>query len=199
MEKNDFIYFLHGSQKNNTNDLLNIMDVGLKNYYGTSMHSTMTELDDEANLQEEILSYEGSFASVVVIKIPRSYLGGYHKQNGQTVIHKANKEDSMLPIFKEMKTSTEEYHLLPSNFIQGIHVFSTGKSITNPKFSPIYNPNGLQYADEQRDLALSCNNVVLAEYIKQRRQHSYDVLKKFDEKYKTFDDITKNYQIKFEK
>ena len=183
----DYLYFLYefnGKQK----DILKILDTGLEIGENTILKSfTMTQVSPDQDLETAIkLSAEKNDA-VFVIKIPVKYMA--------LVVHRDGSMDFPIPLLKEVhEPPSFTYYILPPNFIQGVYLTEANKSITNPKFSPLFNPNGLQYTREQIDNCLNHGKMEWVNIMRKRKSKPFNVLKINDEKNKTFDDIMQTYK-----
>lgn len=192
-DKNEFLYYLHGTNVNN-NEILDIFDNGLKSYYGRSLSSTAFSSDDfgeNLTLEQKIKAYAGTKGDkVIVIKIPKKYL--------YPNLYK--KDLAPLPIWKEtdekIYPSGNIYRLIPE-LIVGAYFKDRDKFVSNPKYSIMHDPSGLKYDDSQRDYMRNNGMLNMYNFMTKRNEYTYDELKVSDNLYHTFDEALETYQEYF--
>ena len=67
------------------------------------------------------------------------------------------------------------------------------KSFTNPNFSPVFDPSGCQYSDEQLDCFWSSNSSDWVNFANARRNSSFEQLYTRDKTSKTWDSLISHY------
>lgn len=77
MNNDEFIYYLHGTNINDSSMIDDVFKNGLMNYGGNNIGYTMTRVDlKNTNLFKRVTEYkmEHGFNDIFVIKIPKYYL-----------------------------------------------------------------------------------------------------------------------------
>lgn len=197
IDKNEFYYYLHGTDDESAETLEDIFNHGLKDEYGTSLGSTMEKIEPE-DIERFGLSHKmkasasGSHKSVFLIKIPKKYMGD--------ILHRDGTIDCPIPLLKSTGQKTYEgrgIYYFTNHLVQGVYNRTTDSFITNPNFCPVFNPNGFVYSDEQINNFWSLNQIQWVKYAKSRKQFSYEKLYEIDTKRKTFDEYMKSYSNYF--
>ena len=194
---NEFLYYLHGTRLEEKEIIESIFTEGLKDYYGTSINSTMKEISYEdikkCGLSELMKVHtEGEHKSVFLIKIPKKYMA--------LVLHRDNTIDFPVPLLKktdERNKLNERVYMLTPNLVQGVYNSTTDMFITNPNFCPVFNPNGLEYSDEQINNFWAINQIQWVKYAESRKKYSYEQLYSEDTRRKSFDDYINSYSKYF--
>ncbi len=200
IDSNEFLYYLHGTSDESKDTLENIFTEGLKDYYGISLSSTMKEIYhndiEKYGLEKLMKGYTGGeHKSVFLIKIPKKYMG--------LVLHRDGTIDFPVPLLKK----TDEiprygigngyvYRLTP-HLIQGVYNKTTDMFVTNPNFSPVFDPNGLEYSDEQIKNFWSICQINWVKYAESRHKYSYEQLYNDDLKRNNFSEYMNDYSKYF--
>ena len=187
MKNYDYLYYFHKSPVTDYKDIENIFNEGLKSWHGYSMGSMLWPVSEDVmnsvTLEEAVKSYCGDDNTCFIIKIPKKYIATYYHRDGTV--------DCPIPIFKQtdekIYNDSKTVTILTPHLIRGVYDGQNNTFISNPNYTPIYNPNGLQYADEQIDYFYSANALKWVQYAQDRRKFSYDQLKKIDDQRKTYD------------
>jgi len=192
-DKQKYLYFLHGTKDESLETLEDIFNNGLKSYRGNSLNSTMTPLSkelQEVGLTDLIKNYtsQHDFKSTYVIKIPIQYMA--------QVVHRDGRVDTPLPFWKD--SGNRDVHgrktaVFTPHLIQGVYNENIG-FVTNTNYSPIFNPNGLQYSDEQIAHFGAQGWAEWSDYAMTRNKASFDTLLKHDENRGTFDKAIEEYK-----
>ena len=193
IKKEDYIYLLHKTIYESTEFIEEIFNNGLKSWYGSSIDSTMWKVDKETlretNLEEIIKNYLGdseNYNSVVVIKIPKEYMADR--------LHRTGQISTPIPLWKDNGDGTMYF---TPHLIQGIYCKNIGKGITNTNFTPVCNPTGLKYSDEQINNMWALGQIEWVNYANKRKELTYSQLSRFDKERKTWDNIVEDYSDKF--
>lgn len=189
MKKNDFNYYLHKTKIIDSNMIEDIFNNGLTSWYGTSIHSTIypisnTEIEQYGldNVMKNYLGNEDEYDSVFLFKIPKRYM--------TDTIHRGGKIDPPVPFLKQNDDATIS---IISSVIQGVYCRDLNKSFTNPNFSPVFDPTGLKYSDEQIQNLWSLNLIDWIKFAKGRQNSSYKELCAIDQKYHNWDKVIQFY------
>lgn len=189
MEKTDFYYYLHKTKVDSSNMIEDIFNNGLTSWYGTSIHSTLAPIDEKDleqfgldSMMKKYLGNDEEYNSVFLFKIPKKYMTDR--------IHRDGKIDPPVPFIKQNDDDTV---VLISSIIQGVYCRDINKSYTNPNFSPVFNPTGLKYSDEQLQnlWGLNLNNWI--QFAKSRENASYDELSVIDSKANNWERVIQYY------
>ena len=200
MENMDFVdynYYLHKTYISKPEMVESLFNQGLKSRYRYSMHSTMYPVDEqtikELGLAQTILNYLGSdqeYNAVVVIKVPKKYFS--------TVIHRDGKIDPSIPLFREYQEVGTEYNaLFTARLIQGVYCRDINMSFTNPNFSPVFDPSGCQFSDEQIMAFDGLGKANWREFARARRNLDFKEIYYGDKSEHTWDEVIKYYEQKY--
>ena len=186
----EYIYLVHSTEFESGELIEDVFNSGLKSWYGYSIHSTMEEVDENVinnrKLEEFMKScVSGQYKTVFLIKIPKDYMG--------LVLHRDGHIDPPIPFFKD----EEDYTVFTPHLIQGCYNKTTGLFVTNPNFSPIFDPTGLKFSDEQLNIFWSLNRFSTIKFAEGRKKLSSNELRKFDIENNTWKTIMKNYGMKY--
>lgn len=189
MEKTDFYYYLHKARITDSNVIEDIFNNGLTSWYGTNMHSTIYPIDDKTieqcgldNVMKNYLGNGDEYNSVFLFKIPKKYMADR--------VHRNGKIDPPVPFLKQNEDGTIS---IVSSVIQGVYCRDLNKSFTNPNFSPVFDPMGLKYSDEQIRNFWALNLTTWVEFAKSRANSSYNELCTFDKKNHNWDRVIQFY------
>ena len=186
----EYKYFIHCTEFESGDLIEDVFNSGLKSWYGHSIHSTMQELNDEDinnKKLEEVMKNAtgGQYKTVFLIKIPKDYMG--------LVLHHDGHMDPPIPFFKD----EDEYTVFTPHLIQGCYNKTTGLFITNPNYSPIFDPNGLNFSDEQVNNFFALNKIKTVQFSNNRKKLSSEELRKFDIENNTWRKIMSDYGKKY--
>lgn len=191
MEKTDFYYYLHKTKITDSAMIEDIFNNGLTSWYGTSIHSTIYPIDEKLimdnGLDSAIKNYLGEdseYNSVFVFKIPKRYMTDR--------IHRDGKVDPPVPFIKQNEDETVS---IISSIIQGVYCRDIDRSFTNPNFSPVFDPTGLKYSDEQINnlWGLNLNNWIT--FAKSRENKSFNELTSIDKSAHNWDRVIQFYSL----
>lgn len=195
-EQRQYMYLLHGTSDESPETLEDIFNNGLKSYRGNSMYSTMTPIThkqiEEFGLEYIIKNYtSGNFKTTFLIKVPVSYMA--------TVIHRHGNIDSPLPLWKP--TGQKDYYnrdisIFTPHLIQGAYNATTDTFITNTNYSPVFDPSGYQYSDEQIMNLANLGRMDWYNYAKERNKFTFKQLYGIDKQRSTFDNLVRHYEVK---
>lgn len=191
MKEIECLYYLHGTEDESPETLEDIFNNGLKNYYGTSMHSTMYPISNSNEFSDEDVDEiakkhcSGSFKSVFIIKVPRDYSG--------TVIHR----DGFYVPVPLLKKDTGYVTVFTPHLISKVYNKTIDSFISNPNFSPVFDPSGNIYTDEQITAFYGLNQLVWANFARQRKEYNAHELFTMDKANHTFDNLVKGYSNRF--
>ena len=111
--------------------------------------------------------------------------------------HRDGTLECPIPLFKQTNEKIDAngntINLFTPHLIRGVYDRINNVFVSNPNYTPIYNPNGLQYADEQVQNLYSLNALNWVSYAEHRRKLSFEELDKIDSQSKTFDEHLKAY------
>lgn len=179
-----YCYYIHGT---NNDDIENFFNKGLVSYRGNSINSTLYPIDNEEILSiglrqiEQDYTKQHNFKYAYIIKIPNYYMGYIEHRDGSI--------EPPIPLW--IPTSqTDAYNrkisILTPHIIAGVYSRERNQIMPNPNYNPKYNPEGMQYANEQEENML---NSFHSEYLKwmefarARRNFGYKDLKARDQKH----------------
>jgi hypothetical protein len=189
MEKTDFYYYLHKTKITDSNMIESIFSNGLTSWYGTNIHSTIYPIDEkqieENGLDSVMQNYLGDgdeYNSVFLFKIPKKYMTDR--------IHRDGKIDPPVPFLKQNEDETLS---IISPLIQGVYCRDINKSFTNPNFSPVFDPTGLKYSDEQIQNLWGLNLSSWINFAKGRANSSFDELSTIDKNAHNWDRVVQFY------
>lgn len=176
MEKTDFYYYLHKTKITDSSNIEDIFNNGLTSWYGTSIHSTIYPIDEKAivdnGLDSVMKNYLGDseeYDSVFLFKIPKKYMTDR--------VHRDGKIDPPVPFLKQNDDKTVS---IISSLIQGVYCRDINKSFTNPNFSPVFDPTGLKYSNEQINNLWGLNLSNWITFAKSRESASFSELTAID-------------------
>lgn len=189
MKQEDYIYLLHKTSEESPEFIEDIFNNGLKSSYDYSIHSTLAEIKEtdlqQFGLEQCIMNYLGDsedYNSVVVVKIPKEYM--------LSAIHRGGKINPPVPFWKSNDDRTTSF---TPHLIQGIYCKRVSKSFTNPNFSPVYDPTGLKYSDEQINNMWSYNLDNWITFANSRKNVDYGTLCQIDKQKQNWDRVIKYY------
>lgn len=193
INNDEYYYYLHKTLISSPETIESLFNEGLKSRYHYSINLTLARInadDLKANgLLSETMGYLGQndqYNAVVIIKIPKRYFRG--------IIHRDGKMDPAVPMFREYSEEGWDWNsLFTPKLIQGVYCRDINKSFTNPNFSPVFDPSGCQYSDEQLNNFWSSNSIDWANFAKVRRNSSFEQLYASDKSNKTWDSIVSHY------
>lgn len=194
MKKKDYVYFLYKTNVEKPKDIENLFNKGIRFIDIYNISGTFNEVEDkdleQVGIQDILLSsieYDSYYNSVVLVKIPESYLGRHLPI------------DPIYPLYR-LNSDFDEY---PATFtpklIQGVYCrdIGIGTSFTNPNFNPIYNPNGAQYFGDQLNNLKFYGNPNQEKVLRDRQNYSFNTLEELDRKTGAYNDIYSYYCNKF--
>lgn len=193
INSNDYYYYLHKTLISSPETIESLFNEGLKSRYHYSINSTLARVNEEdlknKGLENEIMGYLGQgnqYNAVVIVKIPKRYF--------RDVIHRDGKMDPAVPLFREYSEEGWDWNsLFTPKLIQGVYCRDINKSFTNPNFSPVFDPSGYQYSDEQLDCFWSFNSSDWVNFANTRRNSSFEQLYTGDKTSKTWDSLISYY------
>lgn len=190
---NEFSYFFHGTTVNDSKLIDEIFNNGLLNYRGTSMLSTLWPVKiGEGELAKKAKEYCGTKGNAVfVIKIPKYYLTP-KVVDGQI-------KQIPLPIWKKVDINGEHgdiYQLTPE-LIYGVYLDDPDSFRFNNNYSPVHNPDGLHYSNEQIDYLLDHDALYMYNLAINRNDKTYNELKTIDQIENNWENATKQYSEHF--
>ena len=193
INSNDYYYYLHKTLISSPETIESLFNEGLKSRYHYSINSTLARVNEEDlknnGLENEIMGYLGlgdQYNAVVIVKIPKRYF--------RDVIHRDGKMDPAVPLFREYSEEGWDWNsLFTPKLIQGVYCRDINKSFTNPNFSPVFDPSGCQYSDEQLDCFWSSNSSDWVNFANARRNSSFEQLYTRDKTSKTWDSLISHY------
>ena len=190
----DMVYHFHTGNE----DMHDVFQNGLLSRFGTSLTSTfypthsniysvINNLEDAVKTYGEVTSNIGR--KVFVTRIPAGYRG---EKNASGMYCPP------MPIMKMVDASNGLSIIIPE-IIYGMYDTENGVFYKNPNYKPKYNPNGLTY-DEETIRIIDGYHIAESEemvkFMRSRNGYNYDQLKKFDDKYGTFNQYCQVYGIK---
>lgn len=191
MKQKDFNYYLHKTKIIDSNMIEDIFNNGLTSWHGTSIHSTIfpvnnTEIERYGldNVMKNYLGNGEEYDSVFLFKIPKRYM--------TDIIHRGGKIDPPVPFLKQNDDATIS---IISSVIQGVYCRDLNKSFTNPNFSPVFDPTGLKYSDEQIQNLWSLDLIDWIKFAKSRQNSSYKELCAIDQKTHNWDRVIQFYNL----
>ena len=193
INSNDYYYYLHKTLISSPETIESLFNEGLKSRYHYNINSTLARVNEEDlknnGLSNEIMGYLGlgdQYNAVVIVKIPKRYF--------RDVIHRDGKMDPAVPLFREYLEEGWDWNsLFTPKLIQGVYCRDINKSFTNPNFSPVFDPSGCQYSDEQLYHFWSFNSADWVNFAKTRRNSSFEQLYTSDKTSKTWDSLISHY------
>ena len=192
MKKKDYDYFLYKTNIKKPEDIEKLFNEGIRFNDIYHISGTFNKVDDkdleQDGIQETILKsieYDSDYNSVILVKIPKSYLG------------RRLPVDPIYPLYR-LNSDFDEY---PATFtpklIQGVYCRDIGTSFTNPNFNPIYNPNGAQYFGDQLNNLKSSGDPNQEKVLRDRQNYSFNTLEELDRKTGAYNNIYNYYCNKF--
>lgn len=193
MNNDEFSYFFHGTTITNSSLINEIFDNGLLNYRGNDMLSTMWPVKiNESELGSKMKEYAGTKGNAVfVIKIPKYYLTP-RTLNGQL-------QQIPLPIWKPLSNSGEhgEISQLSPELIYGVYFTDNDSFIPNPNYSPVHNPTGLQFDNQQIEYLLNNGAMEMYNFAVDRKEKSLEELTQIDDIAHNWDNALAQYSQHF--
>ncbi len=193
MNNEEFAYFLHGTYVSDYSEIAEIFTNGLINYRGNDMLSTMWPVKiQEGELGKKVKEYSGTKGNAVfVIKIPKYYLIPRNR-NGKL-------QQIPLPIWKHISNSGEKGKVsqLSNELIYGVYYEKNETFLPNSNYSPVHNPNGLQFDNQQLQFLLNDEVYDWYNYALSRNEKSFEELKQMDNVDKTWKNAINQYNQHF--
>ncbi len=193
MNNDEFSYFFHGTTITDSSLINEIFDNGLINYRGNDMLSTMWPMKvSDGELGQKMKEYVGTKGNAVfVIKIPKYYLTP-RTLNGQL-------QQIPLPIWKPLQNSGEHGKIsqLSSELIFGVYLAENDSFIPNPTFSPVHNPTGLQFDNQQIEYLLNNGIMNMYNFAVDRKNKSFEELTQRDNVAHIWDNALAQYSAHF--
>ena len=193
MSNEEFSYFFHGTTISDPSLVNEIFNNGLINYRGNDMLSTMWPMQISAGeLGQKMKEYAGTKGNAVfVIKIPKYYLTP-RTTNGQL-------QQIPLPIWKHLSSSGDHGDIsqLSPELVYGVYFAENDSFMQNPNYSPVHNPTGLQFDNQQIEFLL--NNCVMGMYnfAVGRKDKSFEELTQADDIAHNWDNALSQYSDHF--
>ena len=193
MNDNEFSYFFHGTTITDTTIINEIFTNGLLNYRGNDMLSTMWPIKIiEGELGSKMKEYVGTKGNAVfVIKIPKYYL--------TPKILNGKLQQIPLPIWKHLSNSSENgkiSQLIPE-LIYGVYLSDNDSFIPNPNYSPVHNPTGLQFDNQQIEYLLNNDAMSMYNFAVNRKDKSFEELMQIDNVNHNWDNAITQYSEHF--
>lgn len=193
MNNDEFMYYFHGTNITDPNLVKEVFNNGLINYRGNDMASTMWPMKiHEGELGQKMKEYAGTKGNTVfVIKIPKYYL--YPKTlNGEL-------QQAPMPIWKHLSSFGEhgDVSQLSPELVYGVYFAENDSFIQNPNYSPVHNPNGLQFDVAQIGHLRIYASEDWIRFANSRNNYSYDQLLQSDDKTHMWDDYVRIYNEHF--
>lgn len=193
INKNDYYYYLHKTNILSAEKIESFFNEGLKSDYDYNMHSTLQPIDEKLletkGLHQTIINYLGDsndYNSVVVIKVPKRYMS--------RILHRDGNIDPTIPLYRSFDGYDSEFSTaFTPNLIQGVYCRDIDKAFTNPNFNPVFDPSGLQFADEQIMNLNFFNLYNLTNSLKERRKIPFQKLYIYDKNSNRWDKIVDYY------
>lgn len=193
MNNEEFSYFLHGTTVNDVSIVNEIFNNGLINYRGNDMLSTMWPINiKDGDLGEKMREYAGTKGNAVfVIRIPKYYLTP-KAINGQL-------QQIPLPIWKHLSNSGEhsEISQLAPELVYGVYISTNDSFISNPNYSPVHNPVGLQFDNQQIDYLLNNEVMEMYNFAVSRKDKSFEELTHIDDESHNWNNALTQYNNHF--
>jgi len=195
--QNEYFYYIHRTPES---DYMSFFNKGLVDYDPTfAIESTMEKLDETVLLNGELQetmkkALRDGDEFVFLIKIPKCYFPDHEHRDGTW--------DVPIPLFYESKETdqygrTGIYPVLIPCLIQGCYNKEKG-FITNPNFSPVFDPSGLKFAYEQlQPMRNSTNGYKKYEQYNKRNKGNIIDLYNFDKANATWEPFVEYYAKKF--
>jgi len=193
MDSEEFAYFLHGTSVMDSSLITETFTNGLLNYRGNDMLSTMWPIRvQEGELGNKVKEYSGTKGNAVfVIKIPKYYLTP-RTSNGQL-------QQIPLPIWKHISNSGEhgEISQLSPELIYGVYLSDNESFLQNPNYSPVHDPSGLQFDNQQIQFLLNEGIEGWYNFALNRNQKSFEELHQKDIANQTWGNAIQQYNQHF--
>lgn len=192
MDNSEFDYFLHGTSVDDPNLIDDIFNNGLLNFRENDMLSTMWPVKiNEGELGSKVKEYSGTKGNAVfVIKIPKYYLKP-SVVNGQL-------RQIPLPIWK---TVLDKYgkriSQLSPELVYGVYLSENESFLQNPNYSPIHNPSGLKFDNQQIEYFLNNELYNWHSFAVDRKEKTFEELQQMDTLNKHWDDAVQQYSQHF--
>lgn len=195
MNDEEFLYFFHGTNVTDLGIVGDIFTNGLVSFRGNDMLSTLWPVKiSEGELKEKVKEYVGTKGNAVfVIKIPKYYLTP--KTVNDTL------QQIPLPIWKKSLVKGEngqEISYLAPELVYGVYIAENETFKFNPNYSPVHNPIGLQYDNQQIQYLLNENVIDWYNFAVGRNRKTFEELKSSDEISQIWDRAILQYQEHFE-
>ena len=193
MNNDEFAYFFHGTTVTDLSLINEIFDNGLINYRGNDILSTMWPIKiNDGELGRKMKEYAGTKGNAVfVIKIPKYYL------TPRTLYGQL--QQIPLPIWKRLSSFGErgEISQLSPELIHGVYLTNNDSFIPNPNYSPVHNPTGLQFDNQQIEYLLNNGVMNMYQFAVDRKNISFEELSKKDNIAHNWDNSLAQYSQHF--
>lgn len=193
MNNDEYSYFFHGTTIKDSSLINEIFDNGLINYRGNDMLSTMWPMKiSSGELGQKMKEYAGTKGNAVfVIKIPKYYLTP-RTSNGKL-------QQIPLPIWKPLSSSGKhgEISQLSPELVYGVYLAENDSFILNPNFSPVHNPTGLQFDNQQVEYLLNNGVMNMYDFAVDRKDKSFEELSQKDNVAHNWDNVLAQYSEHF--
>ena len=193
MCNDEFFYFFHGTMVKDSSLIDEIFRNGLLNYRGNNMKSTMWPMEiKEGELGKKLKEYSGIKGNAVfVIKIPKYYL--------TPTILNGQLQQIPLPIWKLISKNGEHGDISQfcPELVYGVYLVERDSFLQNPNYSPVHNPIGLQFDDQQIDYLLNNDAITMHDFAVSRNGKSFEELSVADCKSHCWDNALKQYSDHF--
>ena len=117
------------------------------------------------------------------------------------IMHRDGKIERPVPLFKKTGDRKGAYEsqrtVFTPHLIQGCYNRTTDSFINNPNFSPIFDANGLQFSDEQKDSFRGLNKYDWYDFAKKREQLSFQDMYRVDKNNGFIDKTMQKYSQKY--
>lgn len=159
------------------------------------MESRKKDIDARGldTVMKEYLRDSDQYNTVFLIKIPKDYMC--------EVLHSDGRIDRPVPLFKKISDRKSAYEsaitVFTPHLIQGCYNRTTDSFINNPNFSPIFDANGLQFSDEQKNSFRSLNKYDWYDFAKKRELLSFQDMYAFDKNNGFIDKTIQKYSQKY--
>lgn len=193
MNNEEFSYFFHGTTITDSSLINEIFDNCLINYRGNDMFSTMWPVKiNEGELGKKMKQYAGTKGNAVfVVKIPKCYLTP-RTVNGRL-------QQIPLPIWKHLSNSGEhgEISQLSPQLIYGVYLAKNDSFISNSNYSPVHNPTGLQFDNQQIEYLLNNDVINMYDFAINRKNKTFEELVRIDDIAHNWDNALAQYSEHF--
>lgn len=199
IEKKDYYYFVHRTSAENYQSFFQNGIILYDPSY--TIQSTLEKVEESViqsgNLDSFIKNCVAgdSYNKVFLVKIPKAYFDGIRTKTGRIY--------QPIPFLDERECMGLEvlakrfYPVIIPCLIQGCYSREKGY-ITNPNFSPVFNPDGLKFSKEQIYNLQCCNMLAKSEECLLRNEkYRCDFLREFDKRNGTWNPFVKYFSELF--